>query len=525
MDIAEKVLQAKADYDAVYEAGKASGGGIVIDPDKIIEKTATGTLIRVDDVSEIPHKCTVSADKETNATVCGKNLLAKADEKTTNGITLTMDTDGTIHLNGTATAKAWFYLQTAFTLPIADYILSAHDATTDKVNELGFHFVDNSFNVGNIATVAITGVKSYNKKVQQVLFSIANGTELNDATFRLQVETGTTFTDYEPCKNKSYTLTAGQTIEIDSLCPIMIVSSSNDATITLDYNKSWGMQTEYDRFWDVFQNYGNRKAYRHAFRGCTFNEQIFKPKYDITPGEADFMFAYNGATTGEPYIADIKGLLEQAGVILDTSQATNMDYFCYLSNKVTRLPSISYESSKKVNNAFYNCPALQSIDELILKEDGTNTFNSVFNACNSLTHMIVRGTIGNNGFNVQWCPLDHESLMSIINALMYVGHTYTKTSTVVEPVGFYPSGQNFAPDWPAYTTTGEKVLCGYDNNATMIYCCLVDGVYYAVTEAPNTATYTLTLNKTHKDPSNPNALTDEEIAIATDGKGWSITWS
>ena len=44
---------------------------------------------------------------------------------------------------------------------------------------------------------------------------------------------------------------------------------------------SEGKQAEYDRFWDVFQDYGNKKAYTFAFAGYNWTDDIYNPKYPI----------------------------------------------------------------------------------------------------------------------------------------------------------------------------------------------------------------------------------------------------
>ena len=189
-----------------------------------------------------------------------------------------------------------------------------------------------------------------------------------------------------------------------------------------------GKQAEYDRFWDTYQNYGNRGSYEFAFSNDGWTDEMFMPKYDIIPlNSADGMFAYQGYRSTTQCLTNIKGLLEKAGVTLDTSQSTAMSKFCYLAKSITHLPKISHESCTKMESTFWQS-ALYTIDELALKADGTNTFgtdnwNKPFNGCWNLQHMIVSGTIGTSGFNVGDCSkLDHDSLMSIINALQ------TKTS-------------------------------------------------------------------------------------------------
>lgn len=504
MDIADKVLQAKADYDAVYEAGKASGGGVVIDPDKIIEKTVSGSFICVNDVSEIPHKCTVSVDKDAKVTVCGKNLLPHTvgiDASTTlQGIVATQDEDGTIHLNGTATANAWFYIKPAFTLPIADYVLSVHNPNfSTGVDNFGFRYVGNKHNT-NTLDKAIAGIGSLTLyQIDVVEFRVPQGTTLNDATFQLQLEHGTTKTDYEVYKGKAHKLTPSESVEVDSICPIMILANTHNATLTLDYHKSWGMQAEYDRFWDAYQDSGKRTLYQYAFSYLGWNDAVYKPKYPLKPINANSMF-YNSL------IKVVKNV--------DFSNCTNIDTL-FRSALVEEVGVIDARQNTLLYNTFNNATKLHTIEKLILKDSGSNTFSSTFVSCNSLENITIEGTIGNN-LDIHWSPLTHESLMSIINALMYVRHTYTKTSTVVEPAGidFAPS---FAPDWTALTTTGEKVLYGYNADWSWNgYCCLVDGVYYAVDEAANTSTYTLTLGAT-----NLAKLDDFEKGIIT-SKGWTL---
>ena len=71
MSMKEKALLIKEDFDQLFDAGKQS----VIANSKYIEKTASGKVIRLDDVSEVAHKVVVKADTPTEVTVCGKNLF------------------------------------------------------------------------------------------------------------------------------------------------------------------------------------------------------------------------------------------------------------------------------------------------------------------------------------------------------------------------------------------------------------------------------------------------------------------
>lgn len=217
-------------------------------------------------------------------------------------------------------------------------------------------------------------------------------------------------------------------------------------------------QSQWNEFWDTFQTNGNRKSYAYCFQGGTWSDQTFKPKYDLKPTNATYMFAYNGHYDGARLI-DIKELLEEVGVTLDTSSCTNMTGFCYLAKSITRFPIISHEGATNLNSTFHQCTALKSIEKLILKADGTNTFQNnsydrPFYSCSALEHMIVEGVIGKSNFNVQWSTkLDKESIVSIVNALSPTtsGLTVTLSKTAVnnafginlDDVTTYPEGSEW----------------------------------------------------------------------------------
>lgn len=65
---------------------------------------------------------------------------------------------------------------------------------------------------------------------------------------------------------------------------------------------------------------------------------------------------------------------------------------------------------------FESCEYITTIDKVILKNDGSQKPN-VFKYMYNLKNLTIEGVIGQNGLNIQWSPLSHDSLMSIINAL------------------------------------------------------------------------------------------------------------
>lgn len=151
----------------------------------------------------------------------------------------------------------------------------------------------------------------------------------------------------------------------------------NDLLIPDQYEAA--VQQVWNKFWDTFQDYGKRTNYMYAFYRQYWTDEIYKPKYTI-----DFNSS-TGATSTFSY-----------SNITDTIVDINV-------------------SNAKLENTF-NGANVVTIRKLIV--DNNTTFNSSFTNCSNLEKLIIDGTIGQNGFNVQWSKkITHESLMSIINAL------------------------------------------------------------------------------------------------------------
>jgi hypothetical protein len=190
-----------------------------------------------------------------------------------------------------------------------------------------------------------------------------------------------------------------------------------------------GKKSEYDAFWDALQDYGKRTDYSGFFRGGARNiADWFKPKYDIIPTSL-YMFTHSNWTG--LHDVDFVELFDSAGVKFDTSKCTD---FQYAFGCGKRFGVIDTSSASRFDlQVFHYNDWLTTIDELIVHENlafGTLTFQS----CTALTHMIVRGTIGQNGFDVHWSTkLNRDSIESIVNALSTTttGLSITLSSTAV----------------------------------------------------------------------------------------------
>lgn len=184
-----------------------------------------------------------------------------------------------------------------------------------------------------------------------------------------------------------------------------------------------GKQAEYDEFWDMFQKNGSRTAYNRCFYG--WDGSKLRPKYDIVIiGDAPSMFRL---TTG---IKSFPKHLEECGITFDSSKCTDFGDF-FQGSQIEEIEEFDGSGSKNYAYMFSGCPKLKSIRNLKLNPQPSygSPYLSMFPSV--LETLIVEGGIGRNGFNVSHCTkLTHESLMSIINALVDYsgsGTTYTMT--------------------------------------------------------------------------------------------------
>lgn len=159
---------------------------------------------------------------------------------------------------------------------------------------------------------------------------------------------------------------------------------ANNVQKVFDKGFSDGKQAEYDAFWDAEQEKGNRTTYSYGF--YAWRAEAFNPKYPIimSGNSSAGIAAFNGLRAKEIKVK----------VKVDC-------------------PS---------NNLFQSM-LTETISELELTENAT--FTGWFNSSKYLANLNVTGVIANSGFNVSGCPLTHDSLMSIIEALK----TYTDGST------------------------------------------------------------------------------------------------
>ena len=127
--------------------------------------------------------------------------------------------------------------------------------------------------------------------------------------------------------------------------------------------EAMGRSMACDEFWDEFQENGNRTDYQMAFASKYWNDDTFKPKYDLAP-TGMFQAFYGCHAASLP-------------VVLDTSNCGQFSYaFC--SSKFTSLPVIDCRkqpAANKIASLFYAMSNVVSIEKVYLHGgDVTDSF-------------------------------------------------------------------------------------------------------------------------------------------------------
>lgn len=177
-----------------------------------------------------------------------------------------------------------------------------------------------------------------------------------------------------------------------------------------------GGSDEYDKFWDMVQQKGNRKNYDRAF--CQWAMDYWKPKYDIKPTAASYMF-YGQTKIGDSYI-NLPEKLAEAGITLDFSEITSANGFVQMLSytAISHFGTLNAPNAAGFTSAFIYSTQLKQL-YLNIKNDGSATFAGSFTGATGLTDFqITYGKIGQDFDISPSTKLSKESITSVINALL-----------------------------------------------------------------------------------------------------------
>ena len=197
-----------------------------------------------------------------------------------------------------------------------------------------------------------------------------------------------------------------------------------------------GKKSEYDAFWDSYQQNGNRTNYCSAFGAC-WNKDNFKPKYSIRPTSAYYMFFNNIAACID--IGEVaEDYFDALGIELDYSKARLCQY-AIAALHAKRFKKLDFSSATRMMGLFYShgnviTNSVEEIDEFVSSEITTYD-NSTFQHATLLREIRFTGVIANGVINFQWnTKLSKASIESIINALSpsSSGLTCTLSATAID---------------------------------------------------------------------------------------------
>lgn len=158
-----------------------------------------------------------------------------------------------------------------------------------------------------------------------------------------------------------------------------------------------GVQAEYDRFWDAYQDNGNRANYTQAFYGIGWTDDSYNPKYPINA---------TARTGGEEMFRD--------SMITDT--------------KVDIIATNNFSSY-----TFVSCALLKTIRKLVVDEN--TVYPRWFDGCYALENITFDGTIGASLTLSHASKLTDASVQSIIDHLADLTGQTAQTLTFHATVG------------------------------------------------------------------------------------------
>jgi hypothetical protein len=248
--------------------------------------------------------------------------------------------------------------------------------------------------------------------VSTIGIAIASGSTV-DITIKPMLNVGTVAFPYMPYRESVVYNSSvdGMVSGIKSVSPRMVlVADTESIGISVDYHKSYGMQTEYDRFWDTYQRNGNRRNYSRSFLGEGWTSDNFKPKYPIIAnGDASYMF--DSAYIGNINSADFDFV--EKGIEFDVAGATSLTYIFRNAQGIKRIGVIDARGCANLNRLFYQS-GIETVDVLCVTDAAV--YDATFSSATKLKNITFDGTIGKS-ISFTNCPLTPTSMKNIIDHL------------------------------------------------------------------------------------------------------------
>lgn len=171
-----------------------------------------------------------------------------------------------------------------------------------------------------------------------------------------------------------------------------------------------GKQQKTEEFVNMLTNNGAKTNFSYAFYQANMSDEMCTDIFsywNATIKNALNMF-YGAKNIVNGFYTDK----------LDFSQCQSLNQ-TFSASHARKFKKIDARATTKGNNGangtFGSCNYLESIDEYYPSTSAS--FQKTFDGCSSLAHIIFRSEITINGLNLQWSPLNVESLKSILDNL------------------------------------------------------------------------------------------------------------
>ena len=183
-----------------------------------------------------------------------------------------------------------------------------------------------------------------------------------------------------------------------------------------------GKKSQYDEFWDRYQENGTRTNYQFAFGGRGWKKTNLKPKYDVKPVIAANMFAETdpirwGSTQPDELI-DLYELEQEQGIVFDFTNCTNI-HSCFRYCAIKRINTINIANARDLTYIFFSALYLERIEHLILHGLNYWVGSRPFDGMNRITYIGFEGQIDGNNWNLSQCTkLEKQCLIAFMNCLV-----------------------------------------------------------------------------------------------------------
>jgi hypothetical protein len=189
-----------------------------------------------------------------------------------------------------------------------------------------------------------------------------------------------------------------------------ILNKLNNATDDVEKVYEAGKKSQYDEFWDNYQQNGNRSDYLQAFAGRGWDDDTFNPKYDIKPiTTAERMFQFFGTRTERS--KDFVEILKN--VTMDFSNCERM-YYTFFHANVSRIGTLDVSAAVSTTGMLSNC-TVETIEKMVFSSK--TDMSTIFNDATSLKNINETDGIISSSFVVKQCPLTKTAFENLVRIL------------------------------------------------------------------------------------------------------------